>query len=182
MVAVTDYKGVLDDTFLGQLFGADAGAGNSGATYPSGIYREPPIPGINAGQNDCHNNVRCRGIFFRQSFQRPVKIGSVTDGTSHTFMIGESLPDYDNHSAAFYANGDWCSCNLPLNNFLGLGPPSADKLQFWWNYQSFRSLHPGGGQFCLVDGSVRFIAEDMDFQTYRVTCTRNGNEPLSLDQ
>jgi prepilin-type N-terminal cleavage/methylation domain-containing protein len=181
-VAVTDYKGVLDDTFLGQLFGADAGAGNSGTTYPSGIYKEDPISGINAGPNDCHNNIRCRGIFFRQSFQRPVKISSVTDGTSHTFMIGESLPDYDNHSAAFYANGDWCSCNLPLNNLLSLPPPDKQQMQFWWNYQSFRSKHPGGGQFCLADGSVRFVAESMDFQTYRVACTRNGNEPLSLDQ
>jgi len=182
MVAVTNYKGVLDDTFLGQQFGAAAGAGNTGTTYPSGIYKEDPIPGINAGPNDCHNNVRCRGIFFRQSFQRPVKIGKVTDGTSHTFMIGESLPEYDNHSAAFYANGDWCSCNLPLNNLLSLPPPDKAKLQFWWDYQSFRSRHPGGGQFCLVDGSVRYVAESMDFQSYRVACTRDGGEPLPLDQ
>ncbi|HEX3601617.1 MAG TPA: DUF1559 domain-containing protein [Lacipirellulaceae bacterium] len=182
MVAVTNYKGVLDDTYLGQLFGADANAGNTGTTYPSGIYKEDPPPNINAGINDCHNNLRCRGIFFRQSWQRPVKIGSVTDGTSHTFMIGESLPEYDNHSAAYYANGDWCSCNLQLNYLLSLPPPNDDQKKFWWNYQGFRSRHPGGGQFCLVDGSVRFIAESMDFQTYRVACTRNGDEPLSLDQ
>ena len=52
LVAVTNYKGVLDDTYLGQLFGADAGAGNDGPgiTYTSGIYDEPPIAGINAGQ------------------------------------------------------------------------------------------------------------------------------------
>jgi prepilin-type processing-associated H-X9-DG protein len=111
-----------------------------------------------------------------------VKISSVTDGTSHTFMIGESLPDFDAHSAAFYANGDWCSCNLPLNYQLSEDPSAPNFLNFWWDQQGFRSQHPGGAQFCLVDGSVRFVADTIDNQTYRVACTRNGGEPLSLDQ
>ncbi|HEX4412220.1 MAG TPA: DUF1559 domain-containing protein [Lacipirellulaceae bacterium] len=188
-VAVTNYKGVLDDTFLGQPSAFSGTVGNDGTTYPSGVevpncptggpgYKESsPL----AGPRDCHNNLRCRGIFFRQSFQRPVKIGSVTDGTSHQFMIGEDLPDYNNHSTAFYGNGDWCSCNLPLNNLVSVDP-STLNLAFWWDQQGFRSRHPGGSQFCLADGSVRFVAESVDNQTYRVYCTRNGNESLSLDQ
>ena len=95
-------------------------------------------------------------------------------------MIGENLPDYDNHSTAFYGNGDWCSCNIPLNNLLNVDP-STLNFQFWWDQQGFRSRHPGGAQFCLVDGSVRFVAENVDNQSYRVACTRNGNEPLALD-
>jgi prepilin-type N-terminal cleavage/methylation domain-containing protein/prepilin-type processing-associated H-X9-DG protein len=183
-VFVTNYKGVLDDTFLGQGFpGNGQGWGNNGPgiTYISGPYTEPPPSYYTNGPNDCHNNLRCRGIFFRQSFQRPVKIGSVTDGTSHTFMIGENLPDYDNHSTAFYGNGDWCSCNIPLNNLLNVDP-STLNLNFWAEQQGFRSRHPGGAQFCMVDGSVRFVAENIDNQTYRVACSRNGNESLSLDQ
>lgn len=180
-VAVTNYKGVLDDTFLGQTFGGTVSNDDPGVKYPSGIYDEPPPVTLTGETRDCHNNLRCRGFFFRQSFQRPVKISSVIDGTSHTFMIGESLPDYDIHSAAFYANGDWCSCNLPLNNLLNVDP-STLNLQFWWEQQSFRSRHPGGAQFCLADGSVRFVAENIDNQTYRVACTRNGGEPLPLDQ
>jgi prepilin-type N-terminal cleavage/methylation domain-containing protein/prepilin-type processing-associated H-X9-DG protein len=185
LVAVTNYKGVLDDTWVGQppLATATPAEGNVGTTYPSGQYREPAPTTYPAGPNDCHNNLRCRGIFFRQSFQRPVKIGSVSDGTSHTFMIGEDLPDYNSHSAAFYANGDWCSCNLPLNNLINEPPPNPKDYQTnYWEQQNFRSRHPGGAQFCLVDGSVRFVADNMDNQTYRVACTRNGNEPLWLDQ
>jgi prepilin-type processing-associated H-X9-DG protein len=186
MVAVTDYKGVLDDSWVGQppLATATNAEGNVGTTYPSGIYKEKAstVP-VTTGENDCHNNVRCRGIFFRQSFQRPVKIGSVTDGTSHTFMIGEDLPDYNAHSVAFYGNGDWCSCNLPLNNLINQPPPNPqDYITNYWEQQNFRSRHPGGAQFCLVDGSVRFVAENIDNQTYRVACSRNGSEPLSLDQ
>jgi prepilin-type N-terminal cleavage/methylation domain-containing protein len=168
-VAVTNYKGVADDTFLGETFGG---------SYPnsnpvSGIYKEP-APSY-AGPHDCHNNLRCRGIFFRQTYQRPVKIATVTDGTSKTLMIGEDLPDYNRHSAAFYANGDWCSCNIPLNNLINQSPDSID-LNAWWDQQGFRSKHPGGAQFCLVDGSVRFIQETVGNATYRAACTRNGDE------
>jgi hypothetical protein len=177
-VAVTSYKGVADDTWLGQTY--QSKVNNDGTTYPSGIYTEPAPAYMPAATRDCHNNLRCRGIFFRQSFQRPVKIASITDGTSKTLMIGESLPDFDNHSAAFYANGDWCSCNLQLNNLVNLDPTSLN-LSFWWEQQSFRSLHPGGAQFCLSDGSVRFISDSIDNQTYRVSCTRNGAEPGSLE-
>jgi prepilin-type N-terminal cleavage/methylation domain-containing protein len=178
-VAVTNYKGVADDTFLGQTFGGTVS--NDASTYPSGIYTDPPPVYDSGSTRDCHNNLRCRGIFFRQSFQRPVKIASVTDGTSKTLMIGESLPDYDNHSVAFYGNGDWCSCNLPLNNLLNVDPATLN-LRFWWDQQSFRSLHPGGAQFGLADGSVRFVSDSIDNQTYRTACTRNGGEPGALDQ
>jgi prepilin-type processing-associated H-X9-DG protein len=51
---------------------------------------------------------------------------------------------------------------------------------FWAEQQGFRSRHPGGAQFCLADGSVRFVPETIDNQTYRVACSRNGDEPLSL--
>jgi prepilin-type processing-associated H-X9-DG protein len=192
LVFVTNYKGVLDDTYLGEGFkdnrdpnGASGGKGfsndASGIKYISGPYREPPPDYYKDGPHDCHNNLRCRGIFFRQSFQRPVKISSVTDGTSHTFMIGETLPDYDNHSTAYYGNGDWCSCNIPLNYLVTVDP---DRLNFkyWADQQGFRSRHPGGAHFCLVDGSVRFIADMIDNQTYRVACSRNGSEDLPLDE
>jgi prepilin-type N-terminal cleavage/methylation domain-containing protein/prepilin-type processing-associated H-X9-DG protein len=181
LVAVTDYKGVLDDTFLGENHGGTIGNNAPGTQYISGPYVEPPPSYWSDAPHDCHNNLRCRGILFRNSFQRPVKISSITDGTSHTFLMGECLPDYDNHSTAFYGNGDWCSCNLPLNNLLNIDP-STLNLSFWWDQQSFRSLHPGGAQFGLADGSVRFVSETIDNQTYRVACSRNGGEPLSLDQ
>jgi prepilin-type processing-associated H-X9-DG protein len=172
-VAVTNYKGVLDDTYLGQL---DAGSyPNDSSIYRSGDYPEPAPAYVAGADNDCHHNLRCRGIFFRQSYQRPVKIASVTDGTSKTLMIGEDLPDYNLHSTAFYANGDWCSCNIPLNNLIGQQPESLD-LTAWWDQQGFRSRHPGGSQFCLVDGSVRFVSESISNETYRTSCTRNGGE------
>jgi prepilin-type processing-associated H-X9-DG protein len=104
-----------------------------------------------------------------------VKIAIVTDGTSKTFMIGEDVPEYNRHSAAYYANGSWCSCNAPLNFGIGQDP---EPIAFagWYDAQGFRSKHPGGVQFCLADGSVRFLADSVDNVAYRVSCTRDGNE------
>ncbi len=175
-VAVTNYKGVLGDTYLGKTYGS--AYGNDGSRYPSGNYQgETSQTGFQLDARDCHADTRCRGIFFRQSFQRPVKLKDITDGTSNTFMVGEDLPSYNRHSTTFYANGDWCSCNIPPNNLIGFDPSVLD-LNAWWDQQGFRSLHPGGLQFALVDGSVRFVSEDTDNELYRASCTGNGGEVI----
>jgi prepilin-type N-terminal cleavage/methylation domain-containing protein/prepilin-type processing-associated H-X9-DG protein len=45
----------------------------------------------------------------------------------------------------------------------------------------FRSLHPGGGNFAMADGSVKFIKSSVNVSTYRALATRAGNEVLSAD-
>ncbi len=171
-VALTSYKGVLGDTWLGQ---GDGGAFNNDASqYPSGIYTEQPQ------RRDCHRDTRCRGIFFRHTFRRPVTIAKITDGTSKTFMIGEDVPELNRHSTAFYSNGDWCSCNIPLNFGIATPPELVDEFSLaWWDAQGFRSRHPGGAQFCRADGSVHFVADGVDNVLYRTSCTRDGGEAVS---
>lgn len=173
-VALTSYKGVIDDTWANES-GGGTFSNLIPAEYRSGNYKDPPPAGVGGTQYDCHRDIRCRGFFFRQSYQRPVKIAKVTDGTSKTLMIGEDLPEYNYHSTAFYSNGSWCSCNAPLNYGLGQ-PPDRIAVDAWYDAQGFRSKHPGGVQFCLADGSVRFISESIDNLFYRTSCTRDGSE------
>ncbi len=167
-VATTSYKGVLDDTYLGD---ESTAFGNEGTKYPSGVGYL-----VNPDDRDCHRDWRCRGIFFRSTWFKPVKLASITDGTSHTVMIGEDVPEYNYHSTAFYSNGDWCSCNIPLNHLMNLPPDSPD---IWPEAQGFRSKHPGGVHFCACDGSVRYISDSIDPMAFRVSCTRNGEEQIS---
>lgn len=152
-VALTSYKGVIGDTRMGGANSVHQG-------------REP----------DCHQRRGCAGIFYRNNYQEPVRLAAVTDGTSSTFLIGEDLPEHNYHSMAYYANGDYASCHAPLNYL-----PNPPTPELWWNVMSFRSRHPGGANFCFVDGSVRFIQERIDYQLYRALSTKNMREITSLE-
>jgi prepilin-type N-terminal cleavage/methylation domain-containing protein/prepilin-type processing-associated H-X9-DG protein len=46
----------------------------------------------------------------------------------------------------------------------------------------FRSLHPGGANFAMADGSVRFVKETINLPTYRALATRAGGEAIGADQ
>jgi prepilin-type N-terminal cleavage/methylation domain-containing protein len=151
-VFVTNYKGCIGDTRMG--------GGSS-------IHTDGTMP-------DCHNTTGCNGLFYRNNYQDRLKFSSVTDGTANTFLIGEDVPFANHHSAAYYANGDYASCHAPLNYFPN--PPTPND---WWNVISFRSLHPGGAQFCMVDASVRFISDSIHHTLYRALSTKAGGEPVS---
>lgn len=170
-LALTSYKGVLGDTRLGGNFT------NEDSSIPSGVYEEDPPPSHTHMGNDCHQDYRCRGFFFRASFRRPVELRSATDGTSNTLMIGEDITGLNRHSTAYYANGDWCSCNIPLNTGASEPPGFEDSFAAdWGRAQGFKSRHPGGVNFCRADGSVVFLSDNTSHLVYRTSCTRNGGE------
>jgi prepilin-type N-terminal cleavage/methylation domain-containing protein/prepilin-type processing-associated H-X9-DG protein len=45
----------------------------------------------------------------------------------------------------------------------------------------FRSFHPGGGNFLFGDGSVRFLKNTINIQTYRALSTKDIGEVISSD-
>jgi prepilin-type processing-associated H-X9-DG protein len=50
----------------------------------------------------------------------------------------------------------------------------------WFRTCGFKSMHTGGANFAMGDGSVRFIATNIDFQVYNGLGTRAGNEAVSV--
>ncbi len=74
----------------------------------------------------------------------------------------------------------FANCVLPpdwLNN-AGIPGGACNQLGQW----GFRSFHPGGLNFAMADGSVRFIKNSINLVTYRALGTRNMNEVVSADQ
>jgi prepilin-type N-terminal cleavage/methylation domain-containing protein/prepilin-type processing-associated H-X9-DG protein len=136
--APTSYKGVIGTTNMGAGW----------PTSPSGTF-------------DGHNTTKPDGLFFRNSYQVKLKIAHITDGTSNTLMVGEDIPEHNDHFAAYYANGDYASCHAPLN--YQPDPPIPTN---WPRVMSFRSRHPGGVHFALADGSTRFISDEIDWLRY----------------
>jgi prepilin-type N-terminal cleavage/methylation domain-containing protein/prepilin-type processing-associated H-X9-DG protein len=144
------------------------------------------VDGTQAGTRD--------GILYHMS---TVRIADITDGTSNTLMVGERPPSADlNFGWWFGSDGrdelGTCEGTLGANEQLfynrylrnppfnctqaklGFQPGTitdeCDALHFW-------SLHDGGANFLLADGSVRFVTYNFN-DIFLQLCTRNGAEVL----
>jgi len=97
-----------------------------------------------------------------------------TDGTSSTFVIGESVVEYTRWSTWFHSNHPVATCSIPLN----FGRIHNNRHD-WENNNGFMSRHVGGGHFALADGSVRFVSENIDIFVYWSLATLQGSEVVS---
>ena len=173
MAAVTSYKGNAGDTAY--TSSDDVAPFNE----PVGYWSGGPEYTASSQKMDCHFAVDCFGILWRFTYHRGgVKMKEITDGTSHTFLIGESSP-VDGNSPAFVSTGDWAVTGIGINfdwqNYAACVP--AGKC--FWNMRGFRSYHPGGVQFAFADGSIRFIPDDIDHPIYRALSTRKKGDTAS---
>jgi prepilin-type N-terminal cleavage/methylation domain-containing protein/prepilin-type processing-associated H-X9-DG protein len=120
------------------------------------------------------------GFFWRSDGLTAQGLASVTDGLSNTFMVGEDLPSRNVHCGWPRSNYATGTCAIPLNTSLPGGTPVYDPTD-WPNVYSFRSRHPGGANFALGDGSVRYVPQSINIDVYRAMATRAGGEALTLD-
>lgn len=167
LTATTSYKGCIGDSLL------------SSDAVPCSTNVDPPAT-IDSGSPDTHNTMSNNGMFQRTSIWAPITLKSVTDGTSNTFLVGENVVAMDYHSAAYFADGDWATCSIPINYL----PQHLTLTDFKdGNYskgvRGFKSLHPGGAQFVMADGSVHFVQENIDVRSYRALSTRDGGDIAS---
>jgi prepilin-type N-terminal cleavage/methylation domain-containing protein/prepilin-type processing-associated H-X9-DG protein len=163
-MGLTNYKGVS-----GSNWGIN-GLGNG--TFTTAFPVADPDPALGQRGLDAGN-----GIFYRSDGSRKLTLLGITDGTSNTFMIGEDRHMFDQHCGGWampnYVNA---TCAIPLNY-----PDPGHNYTNWPNRYSFHSQHTGGANFCLADGSVRFVQDGIALATYRALATIRGGETVSLD-
>ena len=121
------------------------------------------------------------GAFFRIS---SVRLSDILDGTSNTVGVGETF--YESSELDHWSIG---SDDLGRNST----PTSADASEFLGSLGvelnrfddgsstdvleiSFKSRHVGGCQFLLLDGSVRFLSENISQYTRQALGTRRASD------
>jgi prepilin-type N-terminal cleavage/methylation domain-containing protein len=105
------------------------------------------------------------GVFNVNTVRKGVRFADITDGLSNTLAVGERPPD-QNMYWGWYAVSDYDSllsvsqaytfhgtCTLPGIFRAPVNPLNYDReaCHFW-------SLHPGGGNWLMSDGSVNFMS------------------------
>jgi prepilin-type processing-associated H-X9-DG protein len=179
LTATTSYKGNIGDSII--PIGENS-AQSPGATGPTEWGNSDIVGGDNytlIGSPNAHNTVDANGVLWRNSHYKPVSIRKISDGTSKTFIVGEGVVSEDFHSAAYFADGDWATCGIPLNYF---AKDQANIRTEWYKHRGFKSLHPGGANFVMCDGSVQFVNDGVSTAIYRSSATRAGGEAFALGQ
>ncbi len=117
--------------------------------------------------------------------RKPRPFRDFTDGLSSTFLVGERSVAHP-YSTSTNNMTNWVGSTEPEQSGSSYrGPPEvggatqyalneSPSVTWYWRHW-FRSMHQGGGQFSMADGSTRFVSEDIALTTYRaLTTVANG--------
>jgi prepilin-type N-terminal cleavage/methylation domain-containing protein/prepilin-type processing-associated H-X9-DG protein len=115
------------------------------------------------------------------------RIADVTDGTSHTLLMGETVREVRNGSNPAWAYRAWVQHGIEpaggINRWQGLVgttyPFVRGKLDTW---SRAGSLHPGGCNFAMADGSVRFVRENVTTTVLSQAARMADGQTAKLDQ
>jgi prepilin-type N-terminal cleavage/methylation domain-containing protein/prepilin-type processing-associated H-X9-DG protein len=136
------------------------------------------------------NAAEVRGMFGR--FGPEIRLSDADgDGTSNTLLLGETLPDqrkgHDKPNWARAVVSTLATTIIPINHMTDyVGSDGCDVApdRYVENYNvadGFKSWHAGGANFAFADGSVRFLRQTIDRQTFQYLGCRNDGQPASPD-
>lgn len=101
---------------------------------------------------------------------RTIKMRDVIDGTTNVLFVGENSP-------GFHSWSSWAAWHSPMTTAYPINHPfnvwgsAAARISSgahgWIDGFASSSYHAGGAHFMMVDGSVHFLSENMDFATYQ---------------
>lgn len=188
---LTGNQARFNGSYTGSL-GSQSTPSANGACNPFQQFFEKLSP-RNATHGDCRSKEELSGMWCRGLWGPAINIElkDVLDGTSNTIFLGEVLANCQSHAEwGFWhydgLNNAHASTVCPINNFTTCDGASAGQIthpncraKTNWNFAwGFKSYHPGGAQFTLVDGSVNFISSTVDHTTYQRLGGRRDGQPV----
>ncbi len=127
--------------------------------------------------------------FMGRAQGNPVQVttmAQITDGTSNTFALGERAWQLNGRplqaAVALMTNGDSEAHSDQGSVYaVGCGRYRLNCTDSDACARGFSSRHPGGSQFALVDGSVRFVNEHIDHNTSDATIDSTYERLISIN-
>jgi prepilin-type N-terminal cleavage/methylation domain-containing protein len=143
--------------------GAQAMGSASGCT----LYPGNSLGDGSSGNSDSAAANATSGIYSRGGFS--ARFRDVSDGLSNVIFMGETRPDCSDHGINYgWADANqWYATTAPINYDTCGSAGGCGANNSWNTSMGFKSLHVGGAQFLMGDGTVRFISENIDYTTYQ---------------
>lgn len=103
------------------------------------------------------------------------RIRDCLDGTSNTFLMGEMLPIYNSFGHYFISHINVGTTNPPPNYLIqtlsdtcpkAVSGRSSPEVPCLYAALGFQSRHEGGVQMLMADGSVHFVSENINYDTW----------------
>jgi len=145
------------------------------AAYPGAPF------GWATGEPFSNSAAAISGLFAMEAWG--ARIAEISDGTSNTIAVGEILPLCSDHTNRgwYVTSALWAATTGPINyatcDKTGDQPePACDGQGDRATAIAFKSKHTGGAHFCLADGTVRFISQNIDYMTYQRLGDRRDNQ------
>lgn len=163
--------------------------GISGAKGPRPAPQTGNYPTVSTTTNydTNHGSVATSGILFRNS---NTGMRDILDGTSNTFLVGESSRTPTSSDSGYRAwtqgasNGNNDVAVYACKNVrYGIGPGGyiSDNVNFLFNDRRMGSNHTGGAHFLMADGAVKFVSENIDFTTYQAAASKDEGLVVTLE-
>lgn len=169
----TCYKGICHVGRRDYTY-ADYGWGGDGGIFNEGFYR-----------GDFYTSTAWSSSIWTCRFS------DILDGTSNTFMIGESTLYWDGNGSWGFYRATLCAVhnpNMPINKYklgaktnrLGFKGRVSTTVDIDQYNRGVSSLHSGGANLALADASVRFVSETIDISVWDAMATKAGGETVSF--
>jgi len=163
--------------------------------------------GYNIPYCEVNSNLAPDGIFGKNY---AYKISEIRDGTSNTLMVGETSRflnepgsnfNFWNRGPGAFVDDVGSGIRLQVVAYTvpkinagqtGVSPGYLTDPFNWWNLAlypqsaneggfGFRSLHPGGANFLVGDGTVKFVKQTLNPIVYEALGTKAGGEIIPGD-